>query len=225
MKRVLILSVCLLLMMACNLTANTAARKTATAPSLTVAPPNPTIATRKTATIQVLTVAPPDPTVESVDIPNATIVYYDIAGTTEQDLRAQLNSLGPVGFDKYKGDATTNWYIKWNWPGYGTDTCDLSAATVSYDIQIIFPRWLPPKNADPDLVVKWTAYIQALATHEKGHVDFVVEHYTSVLEAIHNATCETADADAQTALAPIRQHDVNYDATTSHGATQGARFP
>ncbi len=160
-----------------------------------------------------------------VDIPGTTIIYYDISGSTESELRAQLDALGPVGYDGYKGDSTTKWYIQWNWPGYRTNTCDLSAAAVSYDIQVIFPRWAPPENADPGLVAKWADYTRALAEHEKGHADFVVANYRSVTEAILAASCQTAEHAAQTALAAIRQHDLDYDAETNHGATQGARFP
>lgn len=160
-----------------------------------------------------------------VYIPNATIVYYDVSGSTENELRTQLDALGPVGYDGYKGDATAEWFIRWNWPGFGSSSCQLSEATVSYEIQVIFPRWTPPENVSSDLVAKWVSYTRALAEHEKGHVDYVVANYQSVLDAIRGAACETADAAAHAALAPIRQHDIDYDATTNHGATQGARFP
>ena len=65
----------------------------------------------------------------------------------------------------------------------------------------------------------------ALATHEKGHVDFVVATVPSILDALHKATCATANAAAHGGIARIRQHDIDYDAATNHGATQGARFP
>lgn len=160
-----------------------------------------------------------------VTIANAKMQYYAIAGSTEGELRAEMNAKGPVGFDLYKGDATTMWYISWNWPGKGTNSCTLSAATVSYQITVIFPRWDAPADAPPTLVTKWVTYTHALAEHEKGHVDFVVANYSSVLTAIQRATCETAEAAAQAALQPIRQHDIDYDAATDHGATQGALFP
>lgn len=160
-----------------------------------------------------------------VDIPGTTITYYEIDGDSEDVLRDQLNHLAPVGLDGYPGDAVTNWYIRWNWPGYGTADCDLSQATASYEIEVVFPRWTPPQDASPELVAKWNAYVHALAEHEQGHVDYVVVHYLDVLEAIQGAGCLTADGAAQAALEPIRQHDRDYDAETDHGATQGARFP
>lgn len=160
-----------------------------------------------------------------VNIPNATIQYYDISGSTEGELRAEMDAQGPVGYDGYKGDATTKWFIDWNWPGYGTNSCDLIQATVSDQITVILPHWKPPANAPPALIAEWANYTRALAEHERGHVDFVVASIPSVLTAIKRATCATADAAAQAALEPIRQHDIDYDAATNHGATQGARFP
>jgi predicted secreted Zn-dependent protease len=168
---------------------------------------------------------PAPPTIEPIDIPNAAIVYYDISGSTESELRAQLDALGPTGYDGYKGDATTNWFISWDWPGYGNSVCDLSAATVSLTVEVTFPRWTPPEDAGTDLVDRWAGYTRRLAEHERGHVDFVAANYESVTDAIKAATCETAEAAAQEALASIRQHDTDYDAETDHGATQGAVFP
>ena len=163
--------------------------------------------------------------IEEVDIANATIIYYDISGNTENELRQQLDKLSPRGYDNFKGDATTNWRINWTWDGYGNSNCDLTSAEVTYSIEVTMPRWESPQDASPELITKWNNYIQALTEHEKGHVDFVVENYMSVETAIKNATCDTAESAAQAALLPIRQYDIDYDAETNHGATQGARFP
>jgi predicted secreted Zn-dependent protease len=167
----------------------------------------------------------PPAKIEAVEIPNATIIYYDITGSTEDELRAQLNTLGPVGYDGYKGDATTEWFIRWNWPGYGSSTCDLAAADISYEIKVVFPRWTPTTDASPDLIAKWATYTKVLAEHEKGHVDSVLKNFPAVVDAIKGATCETADSVGNEFLNELRQFDVEYDAETQHGATQGARFP
>src|SRR5262245_22275124 len=63
--------------------------------------------------------------VELVHITNATVVYYDIFGSTEKELRDQMNTLGAVDYSGARGDAVTEWYIHWDWPGYGTSPCDL----------------------------------------------------------------------------------------------------
>src|SRR5919109_3424118 len=94
----------------------------------------------------------------SIQIPDATIIYYDIDGATAQELRTQLDLLGPVGADGYKGDATTRWFIHWDWPGYGTSDCDVTQAQISYQIEVVLPRWKIPANAQPGLVGQWAKY-------------------------------------------------------------------
>jgi len=152
--------------------------------------------------------------------PEGTVLYYDIVGLTAEDLRAQMDALGPIGPDGYKSDAFTIWSTKWGWP-----PCQIDKATVSYEIMVLFPRWKPPRDASAQLVAKWDDYIRALATHEKGHVDYIVKNYRLIVDAIKKADCYTAELAAQAALSLLRSHDVEYDAITNHGATQGARFP
>jgi predicted secreted Zn-dependent protease len=162
-----------------------------------------------------------------VSIEHAQILYYDISGSTASELRASMDSLRPK--DPYDGnrpvDAYTGWYISWNWPGYGTENCDLSAAVVTYQINVTLPRWQAPAGASPELIVTWERYIQNLSVHEKGHVNNVVSNYPGILTVIQNATCSTAETAAQKALESLREFDVNYDRETNHGATQGAVFP
>ena len=171
------------------------------------------------------TPAPLPTAVTAVDIPYAKLTYYDISGSTEKELRDQMNALAPVGPDGYHGDALTTWYIHWMWDGYGTDTCDLRSASATYDIKVTMPRWVPPAEASPALIEKWNNYLLALAGHEKVHVDNVIANLPVVINAIRRATCSTAEAKAQEILAGIRLNDTNFDAKTEHGATQGAQFP
>ena len=168
----------------------------------------------------------PIPTaVTSVDIPYAKMIYYDIHGSTETDLRDQMNALAPVGLDGYHGDALTSWYIRWMWDGYGTEECDLRSASATYDIKVTMPRWDPPQDASPALIEKWNTYMLALAKHEKVHVDNVIANLPVVINTIRRATCSTAEARAQDVLTGIRLNDTNFDTNTDHGATQGAQFP
>jgi len=157
--------------------------------------------------------------------PNATVLYYDITGSTAEDLRSQMDFLGPIDDNGKRYDALTRWYIRWCWPGFSQSPCELDKATVWYEIKVIFPCWVQFKDASPKLVAQWEEYIVALAEHENGHADYIVKNYQSVAIAIMNANCLTAESAAQAALVPLRKHDDEYDAITDHGRTQGARFP
>jgi predicted secreted Zn-dependent protease len=157
--------------------------------------------------------------------PNATVSYYDITGSTAEELRAQLNLLRPADANGDRWDAVYRWSINWDWPGRGHSPCQLDKAIVTYKIKVIFPRWIPPKNASPELVTKWEAYTHALAEHEKEHVDYIVNNHQIVANAIKSADCYTAKSAAKAAIELLKQHGTEYDAVTDHGATQGARFP
>jgi len=52
----------------------------------------------------------PLPTVTPINISHATMDFYDITGATEQELRAQMSALGPNGHEAYtKWDIRWNW--------------------------------------------------------------------------------------------------------------------
>ncbi len=170
------------------------------------------------------TVGPTPTADQTADITGADITYYDIRGKTASDLRSQMNALGPLDGGR-RWDAYTAWYIRWNWPGYGTRDCDLGRATTSLEITVTLPHWANPKGADSALITRWNKYYKALARHEQGHVDNVTKGYPKVLQAIQNATCATAEQAALQAIEPIREADRVYDEKTGHGATEGAVFP
>lgn len=177
------------------------------------------------STIPAASPAPIPTVVTSVEIPYAKMDYFEVSGLTEGEIREQLNALASVDENGYRGDALTSWEIHWMWDGYGTESCDLSSVSATYDIRVRFPRWTPPQEASRELIAKWNTYIRALAEHEKVHVDNVAASLPDVIAAIRGATCDTAEARAQDVLAGIRQFDIDYDERTGHGETQGAIFP
>ena len=158
-------------------------------------------------------------------IAHATMVYYLVGGTTADQVRARIDKRRPAAPDGSHFDAYTHWEYRWNWPGYGSSRCTLSQARVTVEVTVSFPRWTHPNGAAAGLTAAWARYSKALARHEKGHVDYAVARYPAVVRAIKTSTCAHADAAATAQLNLIRKHDVAYDASTQHGATQGARFP
>ncbi len=162
----------------------------------------------------------PLPTLFPVTFPHATLQPYEVGGSTESEIRAQLSTSGPNGYDAY-----TKWTVHWNWPGQGTATCRLQDAEVSYEVTVTFPRWTPTEHATPELVTQWNGYLYALALHENGHVNNVTSHIPALVAAIKGSTCPLAEGAAQAVLQQIRQFDSQYDLSTDHGRTQGARFP
>ncbi|HOG46287.1 MAG TPA: DUF922 domain-containing protein, partial [Anaerolineae bacterium] len=160
-----------------------------------------------------------------VALPRATVIYYEVSGRTAEELRAQLDALGPVDRSGQRWDAICNWDYWWSWPGLSGGGCDLGRATVTYRVEVTFPHWAPPAEAPADLVNRWAGYVQALAVHEQGHVDRAIAAVGDIQEALAVASCETANDAAQTAVARVQAENDAYDEITGHGAQQGAQFP
>lgn len=192
-------------------------------------PPQPTkesiVPATEQATQPVLEAPVRQQVAQIAPIVGAQVVYYDIYGSTEQELLAGMQANALQDDTGYSAFALTSWYISWGWPGYGTDNCDLLAATTELDITITMPRWIPPDNPDPRLVETWNRFFNALAYHEQTHVNNATGIYPEVLPAIQNATCLTADQAAHDVLNKLRQADFSYDQETGHGLTEGAHFP
>jgi predicted secreted Zn-dependent protease len=158
--------------------------------------------------------------------PEASIIYYYITGSTEEDLRKQMNSLGPFDLNGKPWDAYTQWDTHWNWIGKNTPSYQLDKSTVLHYIQVTFPFWIIPENVSPWLAAKWEVYIRSLIVHESGHIKIVVENLKSIRNAIENAKSDTeAELAAKAADNCIQKLSDEYEDHTGHGKYQGAIFP
>ena len=168
--------------------------------------------------------------------PNVSInyVYYEINGTTDGDLRHQMDQFGPSDKKRLQHDAYTEWYVDWYYPNSETnDSCGTGPITVTVTITHTFPKWNIPSDAPQDMVEKWSNYLKALQTHEVGHRQIGIDAGHEILQALNELsvypTCakleQIADMTGQNILDEFRQKEVSYDQTTRHGASQGARFP
>lgn len=157
----------------------------------------------------------PDPQVSG-----AEMLYYRVYGSTEEELRREIQIKGPREYAAYTG-----WEVSWTWAGYGSLHCDVSSPIVDAEVTVTFPSWDPPSDASPELIEKWSAFITALAVHEQGHVDHVYESLLLIETTIENADCLTAEAAAQEIIREMNQFDLDYDRETGHGRSQGAVFP
>jgi predicted secreted Zn-dependent protease len=119
----------------------------------------------------------------------------------------------------------TKWNFDWTWPGDGKGGCDLAHVSVGFRATVLLPRLMRPQNLDPQLARAWSRFIATLSLHEAGHVRHAYEHREDVANAIRTSTCENANAAARAAIAILSQYDVDYDAATRHGRSQGVAFP
>jgi predicted secreted Zn-dependent protease len=164
-----------------------------------------------------------------------TFDYYDVDGATAQELRADLNRLGPMdGTEHRRFDAVTHWYVRWRFTytnvGGG---CEISSVSTSADITYAFPRLRRRSTAPAALRRAFAGYLENLLVHEKGHARVGIDIASRIEQGIRRLppapTCPVLDDAANdlghALIKEANQLDIDYDAQTQHGKTQGARFP
>lgn len=162
--------------------------------------------------------------------------YYKISGSSDRELRTQMNTQGPVDNDRHF-DAKTSWHINWhyNWhyDGPNQTHCYVTSVQVSTDINTILPLWTDEKTADSMLQNKWDTYLVNLTNHEQGHgingKRAADEIEKALLETPVQRDCNALKTELdKRAYDIVHKHndwDVQYDTDTHHGKTQGAVFP
>jgi len=163
------------------------------------------------------------------------IETYDIAGATADELRQQMNTLGPVDkTEKKHFHALTTWRVSWHfrWERGAAYGCRITGVDTGLRAKIVMPHLLPSVVLPVDVRTSWNAYLEKLMLHEKGHVAIGEAARADAERSIRTlpaaATCEELERAANEAgNAAIRKangDDIAYDRDTHHGATQGAKW-
>ncbi len=163
---------------------------------------------------------------------HAREVYYDISGSTAEDLWKAMRALGPQSGGR-RVFGYHSWNVRWNFryaPGGGE--CRMKDVQVELTSTITLPRWRPPAVAPDGLVAQWDAFVAALTLHEQGHRDLslaAAREIERALRRLRHAGCAALDAQANALanriLGQYRERDRRYDAETGSGRTQGAIWP
>jgi predicted secreted Zn-dependent protease len=175
------------------------------------------------------TVALADPIVSEV------FKYYDVDGETAQDLRADLNRRGPIdGNEHRRFDAVTHWYVRWQYTYRASvGGCEIVSVSTKVDVTYAFPRLTGANSAPSALRKAFGDYLERLLVHEKGHAQTAIDIARRIEDGIRALppapTCSALEAIANnlghSLIKEANRIDVEYDARTDHGRTQGARFP
>ena len=174
-----------------------------------------------------LALGPSTPTVEE------RTEYYDVAGSSDAELRAAINARRPKDGDGVQHDAVTNWDVRWTYRYVTSDQgCALQSLSIRLEVLTIMPRW-STRQAGTMLEQRWNKFVAALDIHETEHQQIALRAANRVherLSAIAEArTCplleESLNSTGRALLDQFRGEDKEYDRRTNHGASQGARFP
>lgn len=164
------------------------------------------------------------------------VEYYEVGGTTEREILAEMTRLGPKTADGTSFSGNSLWQADWDFtyaPSPDRSECRLRTLSVRVELKQRLPRWRNRATASPGLGAKWDRYVAALAVHENGHDDIgraVGAEVRRRLSALTRApTCQKLHAalerEGQAVTEEFATKDAAYDTLTDHGGTQGARFP
>lgn len=128
---------------------------------------------------------------------SAQEVFYNINGTTVEDLRAQITACGPLlGGRRFA--ASTKRSVAWAYkvePSNGL--CSLSNISVSVSQMFIYPAW-NSQGANSIVTRSWQSFLGNLKKHEQGHDRINKEQasrlYTT-LTTVRNVDCSNITSD------------------------------
>lgn len=153
--------------------------------------------------------------------------HYVVYGNSAEERLKELQKCAPTG--EYAGAAS--YQITWQY-GYSVRTdglCVVVQPKVGLHLAMILPDWLPGSTTNENDRAVWSSYIAALNMHEQGHYDISRQYAKTMLQQLHTLPAQSCssitnkiDALLQGRLAQLQAAQNNYDATTNHGATQGA---
>ncbi len=158
--------------------------------------------------------------------------FYEIEGSTHEELREEMNRKGMSGKDGEIHYAYTTWNIHWNYQPLFDGVCSPVSVTVSVWITYNMPKWRNFSSGEESLRQEWARYLEALQSHEDGHRRIGMDAALAIEQAI-STIGQFRDCDelqkavnevGQRVLENYRQVEIGYDLTTGHGRTQGAVF-
>jgi predicted secreted Zn-dependent protease len=158
-----------------------------------------------------------------------TNTYYDIHGTTVEQLRSEMHHKSRHS----DGFAFTNCSVSWKADRVETPQ---GFVVIKSNTKLIltycYPRWTEEAQAPAELRQKWDAFAKAEIIHEKGHGAIAMEAARAVDQAVMavkpNKSAHVLDGyvkiAAEQVLAVYRKKEVEYDQVTKYGQNQGATF-
>lgn len=161
---------------------------------------------------------------DSIAGTNIKMQYYYLHANSVEELKKNIKAERVKNSTAKHFMAKTKSQIKWNWKGQGKANCNLKTLKLSYQIVVEFPRWQMPDSLPEADKKRWQDFIKNLAEHELGHVVITLEEIPLMEERIKNATCSTAEVEAQSAMMELNEAQFRYDDDSHHGWLQGAKF-
>ncbi len=160
------------------------------------------------------------------------VEYYDVAGSTSEQVRASLEKVRPLGRRGVRADALTSMDVSWQFQlAKGEGGCAVVSLATKLNAVITLPRWTD-RQAGTSLTERWDRYSNALKRHEEGHMEIGREGVAALhkrLSALTAPSCkqlaQLIEATGHEALDALEEQNLAYDRETKHGVLQGVAWP
>jgi len=163
---------------------------------------------------------------ELAAMPGVVLVGYPVSGGSARGVRESINRSRPrePGGDPF--DGMTTWRYSTRWRGSADGGCDPASAEVTAHVVITLPELTTRQALSRSERENWDRYLSRLAAHEQNHARIALAGIDQLRTFMRGApNCETMQAARVQIDAAIRDANRQYDETTRHGATEGARYP
>jgi predicted secreted Zn-dependent protease len=155
--------------------------------------------------------------------------HYPVRSGPGLSLAQSINAASPIREHGRVFHGRTDWNIHWNykWSPTPHGGCRITQVSTRVEATIKLPQL---DSATPAQRERFASYLEALRRHELGHFDIARQAANSIDKQIaalpESGNCRAlesaANAGGERTLNEYRQREVEYDASTQHGKTQGA---
>lgn len=159
-------------------------------------------------------------------MPGVVLVGYPVSGGSPRGIRESINRSRPREPGREPFDGMTVWSYSTRWRGSSDGGCDPTSAEVTAHVVITLPELTNRQALGRAERENWDRYLSRLAAHEQNHARIALAGIDQLRTFMRGApNCETMLAARAQIDAAIRDANRQYDETTRHGATEGARYP
>jgi predicted secreted Zn-dependent protease len=159
--------------------------------------------------------------------------YYQVYGNSGNQVRQQIIACAPKlsGDDDFTGYTASD--ISWRYiTASSGGQCKLESITIGMHISEVLPAWGSASTASQAFTTAWNRFVTALDTHEQGHIAIDKQYAGKLLSDLSQLPADNCDKLSSEASALIKADSAamdtansDYDASTNHGASQGAILP
>jgi len=161
------------------------------------------------------------------------IIYYDIYGSTHQQLKQEMVSKGNIRADYISSANTEVSYNSKVTKSRQGSSCKVEHIKILVDVVQTYPKWINMYRGSQSLIDEWNQFMAASVTHEDRHMSEGLEVASKLDQHLQSfnwsSDCRTIDKQLNEESHKILDDYKNngslvYDRETNHGLNNGTRW-